>query len=84
LRILSNAAVPTLESDTTFAAFKALPIDPARTRRASGSFVDSVDELAGATNCKEAVNLIIEAIHRACHDIGGTDGAFISEAEIVR
>jgi len=82
-RILSNAAVPVLENDTTFAAFKALPIDPARTQRGSGSFIDAADELAGAANCKEAVELIVNAIHQACQDIGAAEGAFVTEADIV-
>ncbi|KAH9952101.1 SacI homology domain-containing protein, partial [Amylocystis lapponica] len=82
-RILTNAAAPVTESDTTFAAFKALPIDPARTRRESGSFIEPADELAGATNCKDAVDIIVDAIRRACQDIGAAGDEFVTESEIV-
>ena len=82
--ILSNAAAPVLNNDVTFAAFKALPIDPARGRRESGSFYEPADELAGATNCKEAVERMVDAIHRACAEAGGAEGAFVKDGEVVR
>ncbi|KAJ7219415.1 SacI homology domain-containing protein [Mycena pura] len=64
---------------TSCAAFKALPIDPARTRRASsvgsgGAYVDSAEELSGAASCREAVELMVDSIRRACEEMGN-DGA---------
>ncbi|OCH94928.1 hypothetical protein OBBRIDRAFT_768387 [Obba rivulosa] len=82
-RILSNVAAPVVGHDTTFAAFKALPIDPARTRRESGSFIEPAMEVEGAKNCKEAVDMIVEAIRQACEDVGGDGDDFITEADIV-
>ncbi|TCD64143.1 hypothetical protein EIP91_004492 [Steccherinum ochraceum] len=82
-RILSNAAAPVLDNDVTFAAFKALPIDPARSRRENGSFVEPADELTGATNCKEAVALMVEAIRRACADIGNDENELVKQKDVV-
>jgi hypothetical protein len=72
--------------DTSFAAFKVLPVDPARVRSESTTgYAEPADDLAGATTCKEAVDLIADAIKRACHDMGGaSDGDFIFEEDIVR
>lgn len=83
-RILSNAAVPVLSKEVTFAAFKALPIDPARSRRENGSFFEPADELTGAANCKEAVEMMVEAIRRACAEAGGGKGEFIKDEDVVR
>lgn len=84
-RILSSAAAPSLTNDVTFAAFKALPIDPARGRRENGSFYEPADELTGANNCKQAVDLMVDAIARACEDAGGARGDdFVKDADIVR
>ncbi|KAI0748534.1 SacI homology domain-containing protein [Daedaleopsis nitida] len=69
--------------DTIFAAFKALPVDPARSRRETGSFIQSQDELAGAKSCKEAVDMIVEAIRQACKDMGNEHRDFITEADVV-
>ncbi|OSD08576.1 hypothetical protein PYCCODRAFT_1429632 [Trametes coccinea BRFM310] len=82
-RILTNAAAPVAGQDTVFAAFKALPIDPARARRESGSFIQATDELANAKNCKEAVDMIVDAIHQACKDIGNDHAAFVTEGDVV-
>ncbi|KAH8106812.1 SacI homology domain-containing protein [Cristinia sonorae] len=82
-RILSNAATPILNDDVTFAAFKSLPIDPARSRRENGSFVEPADELTGATSCKEAVDLMVEAIRRACADVGNTHPEFVKVEDVV-
>lgn len=81
--ILSKAAAPVIESDTTFAAFKALPLDPTRTRRDSGSYIEPADELAGAANCKDAVDIIVDAIRQACQDAGGAHGELMAEEDIV-
>ncbi|KAI0345325.1 hypothetical protein BDW22DRAFT_1426997 [Trametopsis cervina] len=82
-RILSNAAVPVLTNEVTFAAFKALPIDPARGRRENGSFYEPADELTGATDCKQAVDLMVDAIFRACADAGGARGDFVKDKDVV-
>ena len=82
-RILSRAATTVSSSDLTFAAFKALPIDPARSRRENGSFFEPADELTGANNCREAVDMMVDAIHRACVDIGNDSNDFIKEGDVV-
>ncbi|KAJ7063419.1 SacI homology domain-containing protein [Mycena amicta] len=58
---------------TSYGAFKVLPIDPTRTRRASssvGGYVDSAEELSGAGSCREAVELMVDSIRRACEEMG--------------
>ncbi|KAI0062325.1 hypothetical protein BV25DRAFT_670160 [Artomyces pyxidatus] len=84
-RLLNNA-VPPWVSDTSFAAFKALPIDPAR-RRGSTLAEPAADELAGAATCREAVDLMVDAIVRACEDVGGAQGRggapFVTEQDVV-
>ncbi|KAI1794623.1 SacI homology domain-containing protein [Ganoderma leucocontextum] len=82
-RILSEAAAPLAGQETIFAAFKALPVDPARSRRESGSFIQPQDELASAKNCREAVDMIVEAIGQTCYDIGNEHREFISEGDVV-
>jgi len=85
--ILTNAAL-SAGSQTTFAAFKVLPIDPARIRRGSSTggnveYMEAADELSGVSNCKEAADLIVESIQRACEDIGGAHREFITEEDVV-
>ncbi|TFK42309.1 SacI homology domain-containing protein [Crucibulum laeve] len=75
-------------SDKSFAAFKVLPIDPARIRRASstnsGMYADASDELSGAGSCREAVDLIVDSIYRACEDAGSAQGAdFVKKEDVV-
>lgn len=87
---LSNllaGAAPAPDTKTTFAAFKALPVDPARSRRGS-AFSEPADELAGAATCQDAVELMVNVIRGACEDVGGgrsIDGNthFVKDAEIV-
>lgn len=78
-RLLSSTALPSPEmstggngnaASTSFAAFKAFPIDPARTRREGSTCVESAapDELASVSTCQEAVDLMVDAIVRACAD----------------
>lgn len=81
---MSNAAAPILNNDESFAAFKSLPIDPARGRRENGSFYEPADELTGATNCREAVDLMVDAIYRACLDARGARGDFVKDGDVVR
>ncbi|KII89160.1 hypothetical protein PLICRDRAFT_40794 [Plicaturopsis crispa FD-325 SS-3] len=68
--ILGTAPAPpaseTPGSETTWAAFKALPLDPAREQDRGHT-----DELTGASSCKEAVDIIVDTIRRACEDAGG-------------
>ncbi|KAJ7172335.1 SacI homology domain-containing protein [Mycena filopes] len=76
---------------TSFAAFKVLPIDPARARRASSvgsggmGYVDSAEELSGAGNCREAVGLMVDSIRRACEDLGNDGGVagLVAEEDVV-
>lgn len=86
--ILANAALAS-GAETTFAAFKVLPIDPARIRRASSTggnveYTEAADELSGASNCQEAVDLITDSIRKACEDVGGVDGNFVTSEDVVR
>ena len=82
-RILSNA-IPASGNQTTFAAFKALPVDPTRVQRGSGSgYTEPADDLAGTTSCKEAVDLMVDAICRACEDIGNVHGDLIQHGDVV-
>jgi hypothetical protein len=75
---------------TSFAAFKALPIDPARTRRddssGSSTFVEPAaapDEFAGT--CREAVDYMVDSIVRACIDASDGDSVpVVRQEEIVR
>lgn len=98
--VLSNANT---SGEITFAAFKALQMDPSRTRRDAsgggsiiGGTVDSkpstiysepADELSGARDCQEAVDMIVDAVQSACKDIGGGEGPkgedFIKQEDIV-
>ncbi|KAF9532199.1 SacI homology domain-containing protein [Crepidotus variabilis] len=61
-----------------FAAFKVLPIDPARMRRESSAlsevYVGSSDEMQGAGTCREAGELIVKRVVGACEDVGGGQG----------
>ncbi|KAG8217577.1 putative phosphatidylinositide phosphatase [Butyriboletus roseoflavus] len=73
----------TESNDTSFAAFKALPVGSARVRNGS-RYTEPADDLASAKSCKEAVDLIVDAIKRACEDIGSASGDdFTSEEDIV-
>ncbi|KIJ69320.1 hypothetical protein HYDPIDRAFT_79429 [Hydnomerulius pinastri MD-312] len=71
--------------DTSFAAFKVLPVDPARIRSGSTTgYAEPADDLAGATTCQEVVDLIADAIRRACQDIGSASKeGFVVEENIV-
>ncbi|KAG6860598.1 hypothetical protein C0995_009488 [Termitomyces sp. Mi166 len=85
--MLSNTALSS-GSQTTFAAFKVLPIDPARTRRGSSfggsvDYIDAADELSSAASCQEAAEMIVDNIQRACEDIGGAQGEFVKEEDVV-
>ena len=85
-RILSGAAPTPDTGGTSFAAFKALPIDPARTSRGSRFASEPADELAGATTCREAVELMVDSIRAACTDAGaaGAGYEFVKAEDVVR
>ncbi|KAH7926636.1 hypothetical protein BV22DRAFT_1062448 [Leucogyrophana mollusca] len=70
--------------ETNFAAFKVLPVDPARIRSGSSTgYAEPADDLVGATTCKEVVDLMVDAIKRVCEDVGGAHGEFIVSRDIV-
>lgn len=77
-----------IAEQTAFAAFKVLPIDPTRIRRASSSasglYADASDELNGASSCREAVDLIVDSIYRGCEDAGSTHSNFVTSEDVVR
>ncbi|KAG0705071.1 SacI homology domain-containing protein [Suillus ampliporus] len=59
--------------NTCFAAFKVLPVDPARVRSGSSTgYAEPADDLAGATTCKQVVDLMVDGIRRACGDAGNS------------
>ncbi|KAH9001323.1 SacI homology domain-containing protein [Lactarius akahatsu] len=97
-RLLSSTAPPppspivdgSAAGTTSFAAFKALPIDPARTRRGDdgSTFVEPADapeEFAGASTCREAVDHMVDCIVRACADAtgGGDSVSIVRQEDIV-
>ncbi|KAI6022736.1 SacI homology domain-containing protein [Pisolithus marmoratus] len=69
----------------TFAAFKVLPIDPARIEAESTTtYGELTDDLAGATTCREVVDLMVGAIKRACYKAGaGLHEDFVVEEDVV-
>ena len=81
-RVLTEAAIEKADS-VAFASFKALPIDPARARRTTGSFEETADDLSWAKNCREAVDMIVNSIQQAVADTGGKHDGFIKEESIV-
>jgi hypothetical protein len=81
-RALSSSGSEGTQSES-FVAFKALPIDPARARRTTGSFEESTDSLPFVKTCKEAVDVITEAIRQACSEIGSAGEGFVVEEDIV-
>lgn len=76
------------ESSVTFAAFKVLPIDPTRMRAsASGgsafSMSEPANDLVGAKDCQEAVDLIVGYIRTACREIGNARDDFVTTEDVV-
>ncbi len=68
--IAAGASDATDSNTTNFAAFKALPIDRAWREGSGSAFVEPAapDDLAGVSTCKEAVDLMVDAIASACRD----------------
>lgn len=78
-----SAAAPADSGETSYAAFKALPVDPARMRRTTGSF-ETANELSLATTCKEVVDSIVGTIRDAVVDANGDRPAtFVAEEDVV-
>ncbi|KAF5373719.1 hypothetical protein D9758_000704 [Tetrapyrgos nigripes] len=76
------------DDDVSFAAFKILPIDPARVRRATSmgggeEYTEGADELEGAQNCKEAVEMVVDSIRKACEDVGVAEAEFLKDEDVV-
>ncbi|KAM6500271.1 SacI homology domain containing protein [Amanita muscaria] len=73
------------DSDKTYAAFKVLPVDPARIRRSSstgdGAYAEVSDEMNNAATCREAVDLITSSIERASREAGG--GVSVKDEDVV-
>jgi hypothetical protein len=46
-------------------------------------YAEAADELSGAASCREAVDMIVDCIRRACED-AGVDGGFVSDGDVVR
>lgn len=84
-RLLSNVASTAAGGDTSFAAFKALPIDPAKSRPEFAPIEEpAIDELVDAKTCKEKVNIVVNAIATACNEARGTvKVGLIQEGDIV-
>lgn len=87
-RLLGNSFAPSGTGETTFAAFKALPIEPARFRQGtsttSGPYSETSEEIAGASSCREIVDRIVESIRCACESIGGIGDRFVIEEDVMR
>ncbi|THH10834.1 hypothetical protein EW145_g1054 [Phellinidium pouzarii] len=81
-RVLMNTAAERSNA-VSYAAFKALPVDPARARRMTGSFEETANDLSAAKTCKEAVESIVSSIHQAVKDAGGARDDFVAENDIV-
>lgn len=87
-RLLANPSLASAgRGEKLFAAFKALPIDPARIRRgsstSSGPYSETSEEVAGASSCREVVNRVVESISRACEDIGSSHGSLVADEDVV-
>jgi len=84
-RIMSSKGSENTDGATNvcFAAFKVLPVDPARVRSGSGTeYAEPADDLAGATTCKQVVDLMVDVIRRACEDTGNS--LVIMDRDVVR
>lgn len=73
--------------ETSFAAFKVLPVDPARIQRSSSAYSEVSDEMMGAGTCREAGEMIVGTLTRACEDAGSAPGGrnegFVVDKDIV-
>lgn len=90
-RLSRGSLLSRVLSDTTashndvvsYAAFKALPVDPTRMRRTTGSFEETANELSWAKTCKEAIDSIVDTIQHAVADAGGNASDLVKEEDIV-
>ena len=82
-RILNDAANE--RDSTSFVAFKALPVDPVRSRRTTGSFEEAANDLTWAKSCKEAVGMMVDTIFQARLALkdGESNGCLITSEPIV-
>lgn len=83
-RIISEVSEnATGASDTCFAAFKVLPVEPARVRSGSRTrYAEPADDLAEATTCDQVVDLMVNAIRGACEDKGSPP--VVMDRDVVR
>ncbi|KAF9053929.1 hypothetical protein BDZ89DRAFT_1153595 [Hymenopellis radicata] len=85
--VTAKGMVCTKVQRKSFAAFKMLPIDPARLRRTSSDGYDGpvigVEETEGAGSCREAVDMIVERIRSACEDSGSATPDFVKVEDVV-
>jgi len=44
----------------------------------------SSDEMQSASTCREAADLVLDRIYKACEDIGGGQGQFVAPEDVVR
>lgn len=84
-RILSDVKSPPLGLETSFAAFKALPVDPARLRSDNLEPTEpAVNELVDAKTCQEKVNIAVNIITSACNVARGfPELEFVVDEDIV-
>lgn len=72
--------------EPSFVAFKALPVDPTRIRRITGSFDETANSLLLERDCKQAVEAVVEDIYQAVVQVKGLEiekGQIVSEGAIV-
>jgi len=83
---LSNVLASSSLSPRTqnFAAFKVLPIDRREMGGVSDQYVELSDEMQSASSCRDAADLIVDQIYRACENMGGGQGTFVTEKDVVR
>ena len=78
---MSNVALVTgagASGAVVTAAFKVLPTDHLQNKS------DVEDPIASATTCRDAVNLMVDMVEKACADVGNTLPNFVIEEDIVR
>ena len=89
-KVLNSASFITATSgQVNYGAFKILPIDPARVRRGSSGmsevYMGLCDEMKDARTCRDAGDLIVDRIRRACEEVAGGQGdKFVMEEDVVR
>ncbi len=86
LLAISFLAAPGV-GEKTFMSFTTLPIDPARMRHGSTTtnapYAETSEEVAGALNCREVVDRIVDSINRACQDSELGQGVLVAHEDVV-